>query len=164
MGVFRIAETKRNSVLSRSFSINGRGNQDIRTPIWFFDKLNRQFNFNLDPCDSIEKPSWLGINAYNLGRNEDGLIEEWNGNIFVNPPWNNIFPWIRKAEAELFLENARFIVLLVPSRTETKWFHHLLESEYLLNHRFLKSRMTFDDHENSFVIGISIFTLWRNVI
>lgn len=159
------------SVLGRSMSIDGDkeekskrgGNQDTRTPLEFFNKLDEQFQFDLDPCDSLEKPKWLGIEAYNLNNDQDGLELPWFGNVFVNPPWNDIQSWIDKAEKELEKENCRFVVFLVPSRVETRWFHHILESEYLMNHIFLKSRMQFDEKDNPYVIGISIFTFWRGI-
>ncbi len=161
--------SKEKSVLARSFSVNENGNskkpkQDIRTPLILFSTLNQQFNFDLDPCDSNEKENWLSLDSYNLNRNENGLDLNWYGNVFVNPPWNKIFPWIKKAEYELKEGNCNFVVFLLPSRVETKWWHHLLGSKYLMNYTFLKSRVKFDDHPDSYVIGITIFTLWRKLI
>ncbi len=158
-----------NSVLSKAFSVNENGEskkpkQDIRTPLSLFNKLNLQFNFDLDPCDSNEKENWLPVNiSYNLNRKENGLELTWFGNVFVNPPWNNIFPWIKKAESELKEGNCNFVVFLLPSRVETKWWHHLLGSKHFMNLTYLPSRVKFDDHPDSYVIGISIITLWRKL-
>lgn len=163
------------SVLGKAFSVNDKGEsekpkQDIRTPKELFEILDRQFHFDMDPCDSLEKPDWLRLQCYNLDRGENGLELDWFGRVFVNPPWGKgengeslILTWILKAEQELRIGNCRYVVFLVPSRTETKWFHHIKNSEYLMNHTYLKSRVKFDGHEEKYVVGISIFTLWRNL-
>ncbi len=51
------------------------------------------------------------------------------------------------------------IVLLAPSKTETKWFHTLINSKFLKELRFQKGRLTFGDHKNPFIIGICYFVL-----
>lgn len=156
------------SVLAKSFSMNEKNEskkpkQDIRTPIELFNKINEQFNFNLDPCDSNEKENWLGIKSFNQNRNENGLEKKWFGNVFINPPWSNIFPWIKKAEYELKKGNCNFCVFLLPNRTETKWFHHIIGSAHFLKLQNLTSRVKFDDNKDSYVIGIGIYILWRKL-
>lgn len=155
------------SVLARGFSVNDNkkrgGDQDVRTPKWLFKQLHEQFKFCLDPCDSVTHPGWLGVESYNLDRGEDGLRLPWLGSVFVNPPWNNIQEWFEKARCELSEGNCDFVVFLVPSRVETQWFHNFLESEFLMHHRFLKGRVQFAGRDNPYIIGISIFVLWRNL-
>jgi hypothetical protein len=46
----------------------------------------------------------------------------WGGErVFCNPPWSNIKPFIELAPA------AELAVLLVPARTNARWFHRALE-------------------------------------
>lgn len=46
----------------------------------------------------------------------------WEGErVFCNPPWSNIRPFIEQAV------KADLAVLLVPARTNCKWFHRALE-------------------------------------
>lgn len=151
------------SQLANSTLTSGKTSQDLRTPKKLFQQLNHIYKFDLDPCDSNEFENWLGIRSYNLNRNEDGLKLPWIGNIFVNPPFNDIRTWFNKAEREIKNGNARLIVFLVPSRTETKWFHSFLNSEYLMNHSYLNKRVTFANFDSAFIIGMSVFTLWLGV-
>lgn len=157
--------TKEISILAKSMSIDGKskrgGKQDVRTPHDLFFELHSQFVFDLDPCDSREKPGWLEIPSFNLDDGEDGLKMDWYPNVFINPPWADIQPWIDKAEHELSMGHSRLVVFLVPNRTETKWYHSLLESDYLLTYRFLKKRVHFDGQKGPYVTGIGIFVLWQ---
>jgi hypothetical protein len=46
----------------------------------------------------------------------------WEGErVFCNPPWSNIRPFVELAAT------ATLAVLLVPARTNCKWFHRALE-------------------------------------
>lgn len=63
----------------------------------------------------------------------DGLAEAWqvNGLVYVNPPYGRkIAPWIKKCAAEAALSRTlgtdNEIVLLGPSRTDTKWFQRVV--------------------------------------
>ncbi len=113
------------------------------TPKWLYDELNKEFNFNDDPCPLYSK--------------DNGLKRSWNERVYLNPPYGRkIGLWIRKAYNE-FLQG-KTIVMLLPSRTDTKWFH-----EIILPHakeiRFIKGRLKFGDSKNSapFPSVIAIF-------
>lgn len=55
----------------------------------------------------------------------DGLEIDWKRQNFVNPPYSQIAKWVDKAIEE---SNAGCeTVLLVPARTDTKWFHKLMD-------------------------------------
>ena len=110
------------------------------TPQDFFDKLNKEFNFTLDPC-ATEKSTKCKKYFTAI---DDGLKQDWNNNIvFVNPPYGrNISKWVKKCYEESLKENT-IVVLLIPSRTDTRYFH-----EYILGKaeiRFIKCRLTFWD-------------------
>jgi site-specific DNA-methyltransferase (adenine-specific) len=103
------------------------------TPVDLYETLNKEFNFNYDPCP--------------LNADFDGLKTDWNGSIFVNPPYSNIKGFLQKAHDELQKGNAKTVVFLIPSRTDTKWFH-----EYVYNRadiRFIKGRLKFGNSKNS---------------
>ena len=69
----------------------------------------------------------------------DGLKIEWKEYNFVNPPYSQISKWIDKAIEEN--KKKKVVVMLLPARTDTKWFH-----DYVLPHgeiEFLKGRIRF---------------------
>lgn len=79
------------------------------------------------------------------------------GCIFLNPPYSDITRWI-----DWILENQKtnqyydyftskpkkyHVVILIPSRTDTKYFHKLLE--YGCDLEFIKGRLKFGDYKGS---------------
>lgn len=87
------------------------------TPQDFFDKLNRIFDFTLDPCasDSNHKAEkYFTIE-------DNGLEQSWDGErTFMNPPYGReIGKWVKKASEQ----KGGLAVCLVPARTDTKWWH-----------------------------------------
>ena len=114
-----------------------------RTPQDFFDKLNKEFNFTLDPCADDKNHKCLDY----FTEEENGLIHSWQGSTaFVNPPYGReIGKWVKKCYEESLKPNTK-VVMLIPSRTDTTYFH-----DYILGKaeiRFLKGRIKFWDDDN----------------
>lgn len=118
------------------------------TPQWLYNELNEQYHFKLDPATSTDNP--LNAEHY-YTRSNDGLLHLWpNINTFINPPYSNAAAWVKKAHAQ-FLINVEsnpelVIVMLVASRTDSKWFHDIVipavDAKYC-RIRFLKGRLKF---------------------
>lgn len=115
------------------------------TPQEFYDKLNREFNFTLDPCAISENAK---CDKYYTIR-EDGLNQNWGGEtVFCNPPYGRaIKDWVKKCYEESKKPNTT-VVMLIPARTDTKYFH-----DYIYNKvkeiRFIKGRLKFGNAKNS---------------
>lgn len=75
-----------------------------------------------------------------LNSSFDGLSQDWGHNNFVNPPYDNIFAFAVKAVEES--KKGKDVVLLVPARTDTKWFHFILENS-ICEIDFIKGRLKF---------------------
>lgn len=61
--------------------------------------------------------------------------------VFCNPPYSEIDKWVKKAWEETRNRNT-IVVLLIPARTDTKYFH-----DYILHRselRFIKGRLRFN--------------------
>ena len=91
------------------------------TPKELFDELNKEFNFTLDPCANEKNHK---CNKY-FTKEQNGLIQDWSNEIvFCNPPYGReIYDWVKKCSEE---QKHSTIVLLIPSRTDTKYFHEFL--------------------------------------
>ena len=64
------------------------------TPQGFYDELNSEFHFTLDPCaDSTNHK----CSKY-FTKEDDGLIQDWSGNVvFCNPPYGReVGKWVEK--------------------------------------------------------------------
>ena len=79
--------------------------------------------------------------------------------MFCNPPYSKIAQWVEKAYGESMKPNT-VVVLLVPSRTDTKWFHDFIYGKAKI--RFIKGRLKFSNskHPAPFPSMIAIFDRW----
>lgn len=113
------------------------------TPQAFFDRLNRRYEFTLDPCATAENAKC----ALFYTREDDGLAQDWGTHrVFCNPPYGReIGRWVRKCYEAA--QDGAFVVLFVPARTDTRWFHQWVERKAQV--RFLKGRLRFGDAEHS---------------
>lgn len=76
----------------------------------------------------------------------DGLHIDWQEKNFVNPPYSRCAEWVDKAIIEH--SKGRHVIMLLPARTDTKWFHKLLNTPNV-NIEFVKGRLKFGDSKNS---------------
>jgi site-specific DNA-methyltransferase (adenine-specific) len=115
------------------------------TPQDFFDKLNWRFGpFDLDPCAD---PSNTKCQNF-FTEAEDGLSKDWGGfTSFINPPYGRgIESWIKKGYEESRKEETK-VVMLIPARTDTKYWHqYIMKADELY---FVKGRLKFGDSTNS---------------
>lgn len=116
------------------------------TPQNLFDSLNNEFDFTLDPCADDYNHK---CNKY-YTKEIDGLKQSWKGErIFCNPPYGRvIYNWVQKCYTENIKNNV-LSVMLIPSRTDTKWFHEFIYKNPNAEIRFLKGRLKFGESNNS---------------
>lgn len=114
------------------------------TPQDFFDRLNAEFGFVLDPA-ATDKTAKCSLY---YTPETDGLSQSWDrgGAVFCNPPYGReIGKWVQKA-----FEEARGgypIVLLIPARTDTAYFHDYIYGKAEI--RFVRGRLRFADDDGN---------------
>lgn len=92
----------------------GSRRQNWTTPRAIFDALHAEYSFTMDGAS--EDGNALLPKASSV---ENSL--PWTGErVFCNPPWSQIPPFIELAS------DAAFACLLVPARTNARWFHRAL--------------------------------------
>jgi site-specific DNA-methyltransferase (adenine-specific) len=113
------------------------------TPQLFYEELNKKYNFNLDPCSTDNNHK---CKKY-FTKKDNGLLQSWSGyRVYCNPPYGReIGKWVEKAYNEN--KNGTFIVMLLPARTDTKWFHNFIYKQHKIE--FIKGRLKFNDGKNS---------------
>lgn len=109
------------------------------TPQILFDELNARYHFTLDPASDEQNhkcPKYFT-------KEHNGLLQSWeNERVFCNPPYGKeIGLWAQKAFEEN-RDHGTFIVMLMPARTDTKWFHNYIYGTAEL--QFLKGRLRFE--------------------
>ena len=101
------------------------------TPKTLISDLSEVFNWDLDVCAS-------NSNVCDNFLSENSLEEEWDGLCWMNPPYGRkIGDWINKAK-----ESNTTVVCLIPSRTDTKWWHD--NFPYCTLVVFIKGRLKFE--------------------
>jgi len=104
------------------------------TPKNFYDELDKEFNFDFDPCPlNHDIEEW------------DGLKTEWGQHNYINPPYSRKLKefFVKKAIEES--KKGKLCVMLLPVSTSTKLFH-----DYILPNkkeiRFVKGRLRFSGY------------------
>lgn len=105
-----------------------------KTPKKFYDELNKEFNFDFDPCPYSENEPIF-----------DGLKCSWGNSNFVNPPYSRGLKdeFVKKGIEEY--KKGKTVVFLLPVSTSTKLFHDVI----LPNKpeiRFIKGRISFEGY------------------
>ena len=110
------------------------------TPKKFYDELNKEFGFTLDPCATPKSAKCEKFYT----KEDDGLRQEWSNDIvFVNPPYGReIKEWVKKSYDES-LKGAT-VVMLIPARTDTSYWHDYIFGK-AKDIRFLRGRIKFED-------------------
>lgn len=112
---------------------------DWETPQDFFDKVNEEFNFTLDVCATEQNSKCPDY----YSREQNGLIQPWIGTVWCNPPYGTaIKHWVKKAA-----ESACTVVMLLPARTDTAWFHDYIYGKAEI--RFIRSRLKFGNADRA---------------
>ncbi len=126
----------------------------IATPQAWFDYLDMEFGFTLDPCCTHETAKC----KKHYTPDEDGLTQSWNDErVFMNPPYGRDLPkWMKKAYEEA-RDNGALVVCFVPARVDTEWWHRYAVKATDI--RFPRGRVKFAGMENSapFPVAIVIF-------
>lgn len=92
----------------------GPRKQEMTTPPSLFAGWDARWNFTLDGAAS---PKTALLPRFS----SEAEPRSWRGErVFCNPPWSGILPFVELAAS------ADLAVLLVPARTNARWFHRAL--------------------------------------
>ncbi len=106
------------------------------TPDSLWKPLNDEFNFNLDVCATKDNAKCHRF----FTKEQDGLKQDWHGVCWMNPPYGReMVKWLKKAVDEM--KNGVTTVALIPSRTNTGWWHELVMKHGEV--RFVRGRPKF---------------------
>ena len=119
-------------------------NMDWETPQEFFDELDKEFHFTLDPCATKKTAKCKKFYT----KEDDGLIQDWFGEtVFCNPPYGSaIKNWVKKCYQES-KNKSTAVVMLIPARTDTIYFHKYIYNQSEI--RFIKGRLKFGGKKES---------------
>ena len=120
--------------------------EDWGTPPEIWNSLNGKYEFQLDAATSKDNP--LGT-KYFYTSETDGLnrSNKWYNPTYINPPYGRgIMGWVERANEEQL--NGITTVMLLPARTDTKWFHEFVYNNSHVKYLFLRGRLKMFNHES----------------
>lgn len=136
---------------------------DYCTPKPFYDSLNRRWNFTHDcACDAKNRLAPKGITE-----KQDALKVPWGppgSRCFCNPPYRIVAKFVARAWE---MAESRDVVLLIPSRTDTRWWHEFIWDKKWCRFRdgvhveFLKGRIKFKGEKNGAPFPSCVVTFGR---
>lgn len=126
------------------------------TPNYLFRSLDEEFCFTLDPCSDLDNHKCSKF--YTI--EDNGLLQDWSGErVFCNPPYSrSLGRWVEKCYWES-LKPDTLVVMLIPARTDTRWFHEYIYMKDNVEIRFLRGRLKFggSDKDAPFPSMIVVF-------
>ncbi len=104
------------------------------TPADLWESLNTEFDFNHDPCPLFNESD------------VDGLFVPWGTRTYINPPYGReLGAWMAKALMEC--HRGKLVVALIPSRTDTGWWHdYVMQADEI---RFCRGRLQYGAAEDN---------------
>lgn len=130
------------SKTSRKCTFYDKKNTSIATPDDLFEALDEEYDFNFDPCPFDPSPK------------QNGLTIPWGTSNFVNPPYDDVGPWIDKAINEM-LNHGHKSVLLIPFRANTNYFTEKIFN-YCTNIYLFAKRIKFKGYNQACPLLISL--------
>lgn len=116
------------------------------TPQWVIQLAENLFHckFDLDICAS---DNWTMVPENYITKEQNALDPntEWNfTNAWSNPPYGKFIPLLlNRVIKEVQGQEFKRVVLLLPAKTEVKWFHNTVQ-RYAGDCFFLESRIQFN--------------------
>jgi phage N-6-adenine-methyltransferase len=97
----------------------------VNTPREWWEALNRVHDFTLDVAADDDNHL---CDRY-FTEKDNALAQEWHGRVWMAPPWLEpaLYRWVWKAHDEFMLGNAEFVVMLLPTRTSSRWYKQFVE-------------------------------------
>ena len=84
---------------------------DWSTPKYLLNQIEEEFGkIDYDPCP-LKSDLKLA------------LFDDWKGNTFINPPYDNVMEFLNKGLLELKKGNAKQLIYLIIPRTSTKYWN-----------------------------------------
>lgn len=110
------------------------------TPKWLAERVGQ---FDFDPC-SNSRSHIDALDFASLENGDDGLVLDWHGSVWINPPYSNPLPWMDKLRVEIDGGRCREAMALVKLDTSTKWWKALTLNKDFVSLWLFNNRLRFE--------------------
>lgn len=122
-----------------------RKSDEWMTPQWLVDWVHKFLPIGLDPCTTPANPV-RALKYYT--KQDNGKTGPWwdvpRGHcVYVNPPYSDVSAWVDR----VCQEKKHPLLLLVPARVDTKWWHQMLDRATSV--LFFRGRLKFSERQTS---------------
>jgi hypothetical protein len=119
---------------------------DYYTPKWLFDEMG--LTFDIDVASPPGGVPWIPAKRY-FTMADDGLLQPWEGRVWMNPPYSDAAPWVDK-----FMQHRHGVALL--SMSNARWVDAVWLSDAAIvllpfNMRFVRLNMRTDIRSHTFL-------------
>ena len=141
------------------------GDPESYTPAKYIESARRVMgSIDVDPASNDFANKTVKATIYYTFKNT-GLDKEWEGNIFLNPPYKQpeMSQFVDKLLTEIKVGNTRQAILLTNNNTDTQWFYNAAKIASVLC--FTKGRISFykaDGKDTSPTNGQAFFYFGNN--
>ncbi len=96
------------------------------TPPDILEKIMTKYDVHptLDVCATIQNTKFPKYHTIH----EDALTVQWTEDFFMNPPYSEITPWMKKAYEEHKKHNVTALILVF-AKTDVNWWHKYVENK-----------------------------------
>ena len=116
-------------------SLFSSNKDDWETPDDLFAELHKEFCFDLDIASNVINHK---CQVY-FTKENSAFDNKWFGTVWCNPPYGReIGKWVKACH-----DYTGISVMLLPARTDTKWFHNYIYKNPNAEIRFIKGRLKF---------------------
>lgn len=125
----------------------GGRQQEVLTPIWLLDLIRNEFLKDwFDPCPSPRPDGYDSLEP----------SVKWGQRNFINPPFDNIGPFVERAIEE-YKQHQSQTVILAPARVNRRWFlqHVYGKFETVL----IEGELVFENHTSSLYGGMFLILI-----
>jgi site-specific DNA-methyltransferase (adenine-specific) len=117
------------------------------TPQELFEELNREFFFEWDVAATQDNSK---CKVY-IDAETDAMTQDWSKSNWCNPPYSKVREFTAKAAEEA--KKGNLTVMLIPARTDTRFFHDHIYKKSNVEVRFLKGRLKFISPDGKLLRG-----------
>ena len=105
---------------------------EYETPHHLIPELSEEFNIfpKIDVCSANISKCDIGL--------KDGLVEEWNKDVWCNPPHSENKKWINRANQQWKKHNINILMIVPANAITAKYFDETFNKGYATYHRISK--------------------------
>jgi phage N-6-adenine-methyltransferase len=104
-----------------------RGSGEYNTPLKLIEMAGCVLGgIDLDPASNVVAQQIVQATKY-YTITDNGLTKDWYGNIWLNPPYNDLSSWVNKLIDEIERRHVSSAIMLSHNGTDSRWFDLALE-------------------------------------